>query len=141
MKTSVARKGDLKGEWYLFDADGRVLGRLATHIAKLLMGKHRPSYTPHIDSGDHVVVVNASGIRVTGNKLDEKLYRRHSFYPNGLKTRTYRQVTERFPTRPLELAVKRMLPKNKLQARRMVRLHIHAGPAHNHQAQKLTVIK
>jgi large subunit ribosomal protein L13 len=135
MKTSVARKDDLKGEWYLFDADGQVLGRLATRVAVLLMGKHRPSYTPHVDSGDHVVVVNASGIRVTGKKAEEKLYRHHSFFPGGLKTRTYSQVVERFPTRPLELAVRRMLPKNRLQAKRMARLHVYAGPSHDHKAQ------
>jgi len=141
MKTFVAKKEDCRPEWYLLDARDKVLGRLATRVATLLMGKHRPSYTPHVDSGDHVVVVNASGIRVTGNKYDEKLYRRHSFYPGGLKTRTYRQVVERFPTRPLEMAVKRMLPKNKLQAKRIVRLHVYAGPAHQHQAQKLTAVE
>jgi large subunit ribosomal protein L13 len=105
------------------------------------MGKHRPIYTPHIDSGDHVVVVNATGIKVTGNKHEDKLYHRHSTFPGGLRTYTYRQVVERFPTRPLELAVKRMLPKNRLQAKRMARLHIYAGPKHEHQAQKLTQMK
>jgi len=138
MKTSVAKKEDFKPEWYLVDAQGKVLGRVATRIAVLLMGKHRPTYTPHIDSGDHVVVVNAADVRVTGNKYEEKLYRRHTFYPGGLKTRTYRQVIERFPTRPLEMAVKRMLPKNKLQARRMRRFHVFAGPEHGHKEQKLT---
>jgi large subunit ribosomal protein L13 len=141
MKTSVARKEDLRPEWYLIDARGLVLGRLASRVATLLMGKHRPAYTPHVDSGDHVVVVNAGEIRVTGNKYEGKLYRRHSFYPGGLKTRTYRQVVERFPTRPLELAVKRMLPKNRLQDRRMRRLHVYVSAAHKHQAQKLTPIK
>lgn len=141
MKTSVARKEDFKGEWYLFDASGVVLGRIATRIAVILMGKHRPAYTPHVDAGDHVVVVNASGIRVTGNKFEEKEYHRHSFYPGGHKVRTYKQVIERFPTRPLELAVKRMLPKNKLQARRMKRLHVYAGPTHIHKAARLTAVK
>ena len=141
MKTYVARKDDIKSEWYLFDAGGQVLGRLATQIAVRLMGKHRPIYTPHIDSGDHVVVVNAGGIKVTGKKYDAKLYHRHSMYPSGLKTFTYAQVVERFPTRPLELAVKRMLPKNKLQARRIARLHVYVGPEHKHQAQKLTPVK
>jgi large subunit ribosomal protein L13 len=141
MKTYVAGKDDIKSEWYLLDAGGRTLGRLATRIAVLLMGKHRPVYTPHIDSGDHVVVVNAAGIKVTGNKYDEKLYRRHSTYPGGLRTYTYRQVVERFPTRPLELAVKRMLPKNKLQARRMCRLHIYTGPEHRHRAQTLIAVE
>ncbi len=141
MKTTVAKKEDFHPEWYLIDAQGLVLGRLASRIATLLMGKHRPAYTPHVDAGDHVVVVNAGGIRVTGDKYESKLYRRHSFYPGGLKTRTYRQVVERFPTRPLELAVKRMLPKNRLQDRRMRRLHIYVGAEHRHQAQKLLPIK
>jgi len=141
MKTYVAKKDDTKSEWYLFDAGGQTLGRLATQIAVLLMGKHRPIYTPHIDSGDHVVVVNATGIKVTGNKYDDKLYHRHSTFPGGLRTYSYRQVVERFPTRPLELAVKRMLPKNRLQAKRMARLHIYAGPEHSHQAQKLSPVK
>ncbi len=141
MRTTVAKKADLPGNWYLIDAKGEVLGRLATRIAVLLMGKHRPNYTPHIDAGDHVVVINAAEIKVTGKKYEEKLYRRHSFYPGGLKTLTYRQVVERFPTRPLELAVKRMLPKNRLQDRRMRRLHIYLGAEHEHQAQSPEPVK
>jgi large subunit ribosomal protein L13 len=141
MKTSVARKEDCRGDWYLVDAGGQVLGRLATQVAVLLMGKHRPSYTPHVDAGDHVVVVNAAGIRVTGTKFDTKEYHRHSFFPGGHKVRTYKQVVERFPTRPLEMAVERMLPKNKLQARRMKRLHIYTDAAHRHSAQALTPVK
>jgi large subunit ribosomal protein L13 len=136
MRTSVARKESFTGDWYLIDADGQVLGRLATKVAKLLMGKHRPAYTPHVDAGDHVVIVNASGIRVTGDKFEAKEYHTHSFYPDGHKVKTYRQMVERFPTRPIELAVKRMLPKNRLQALRMRRLHVYAGPKHQHQAQK-----
>ncbi len=141
MKTSVARQETAKGNWYLVDAGGQVLGRLASRIAVILMGKHRPNYTPHIDAGDHVVVVNAAGIRVTGTKFDTKEYHRHSFYPGGHKVRTYKQIVERFPTRPLELAVRRMLPKNRLQARRMKRLHIYAGAEHRHSAQALLPIK
>lgn len=136
MRTSVASKESLKGDWYLVNAEGQILGRLATKIAKLLMGKHRPVYTQHVDSADHVVVVNASAIRITGNKFEAKEYHTHSFYPGGHKVRTYRQVVERFPTRPLELAVKRMLPKNRLQALRMRRLHVYAGSRHEHGAQK-----
>ncbi len=135
MKTTVLKKGEVKGEWYLIDANGQVLGRLATRIARLLMGKHRPSYTPHVDAGDHVVVINAAGIKVTGNKMDEKLYYRHSTRPGGLKQRTYREMVAKFPTRPLRLAVLRMLPKNRLQARRIRRLHIYTGPEHPHLAQ------
>ncbi|NPV14649.1 50S ribosomal protein L13 [candidate division WOR-3 bacterium] len=137
MKTSIAKKSEIKGEWYLIDANKQVLGRLATRIARLLMGKHRPNYTPHIDAGDHVVVINAGGIRLTGNKTEQKMYYRHSTLPGKLKVRTYRQVVERFPTRPLQLAVRRMLPKNRLQAKRIRRLHIYVGAEHPHQAQKL----
>ncbi len=135
MKTTVLKKGEVKGEWYLIDANGQVLGRLATRIARLLMGKHRPSYTPHVDAGDHVVVINAAGIKVTGNKMDEKVYYRHSTRPGGLKQRTYCEMVAKFPTRPLRLAVLRMLPKNRLQARRIRRLHIYTGPEHPHLAQ------
>ena len=135
MKTYVAKKDDIKSEWYLFDAEGSTLGRLATQIAVRLMGKHRPIYTPHIDSGDHVVVVNASGIKLTGKKRDEKLYHRHSMYPGGLKSRSYGEMKEKFPTRPLELAVKRMLPKNRLQSPRLNRLHIYLDAEHSHKAQ------
>lgn len=141
MKTSVLKKAEVTHAWHLVDAENQVLGRLATRIARLLMGKHRPSYTPHVDAGDSVVVVNAQAIRVTGKKRTDKLYYRHSFYPGGLKVRTYAQVALKFPTRPLELAVKRMLPKNRLQARRMHRLHIYAGPEHSHQAQNPVPIK
>ncbi|UCG43482.1 MAG: 50S ribosomal protein L13 [candidate division WOR-3 bacterium] len=135
MKTFVARKEDVTRKWHLVDADGQVLGRLATRIARLLIGKHKPTFTPHVDAGDHVVVVNAAGIKVTGKKPTDKVYYRHSMYPGGLKQRTYRQLVDKFPTRPLELAVKRMLPKNRHQSPRMRRLHIYTGPEHRHQAQ------
>ncbi len=136
MKISLLKKGEVKtGEWYLIDANGQVLGRLATRIARLLMGKHRPGYTPHVDADDHVVVINAAGIKVTGNKMDEKIYYRHSTRPGGLQQRTYRETVAKFPTRPLRLAVLRMLPKNRLQAKRIRRLHIYTGPAHPHLAQ------
>lgn len=135
MKTFVAKKEEVTRNWHLIDADGQVLGRLATRIARLLIGKHKPTFTPHVDAGDHVVVVNAAGIKVTGNKAAGKTYYRHSMYPGGLKQRTYKQLVEKFPTRPLELAVKRMLPKNRHQSPRMRRLHIYTGPEHRHQAQ------
>lgn len=135
MKTFVARKEDVTRKWHLVDADGQVLGRLATRIARLLIGKHKPTFTPHVDAGDHVVVVNAAGIKVTGKKPTDKVYYRHSMYPGGLKQRTYRQLVDKFPTRPLELAVKRMLPKNRHQSPRMRRLHVYTGPEHRHQAQ------
>ncbi|MFO7675928.1 MAG: 50S ribosomal protein L13 [bacterium] len=135
MKTFVQKKEAVRRNWHVIDADGQVLGRLATRVAGLLIGKHKPDFTPHVDAGDHVIVVNAGGIRVTGKKLTDKIYYRHSFFPGGLKSRTYQQMVERFPTRPLELAVKRMLPKNRQQAPRMKRLHIYVGPEHRHHAQ------
>lgn len=136
MKTFVQKKEEVSRHWHLIDADGQVLGRLATRVAVLLMGKHKPTYTPHVDGGDHVVVVNAAGIRVTGRKTTDKIYYRHSGHPGGLKRHTYAQIVERFPTRPLQLAVKRMLPKNRHQTPRMKRLHVYAGPEHPHHAQK-----
>jgi large subunit ribosomal protein L13 len=135
MKTFVAKKEEVTRNWHLIDADGQVLGRLATRIARLLIGKHKPTFTPHVDAGDHVVIVNAANIKVTGKKPTDKIYYRHSMYPGGLKQRTYKQMVEKFPTRPLELAVKRMLPKNRHQSPRMRRLHIYTGPEHQHQAQ------
>jgi large subunit ribosomal protein L13 len=131
----VQKKEAVSRKWHVIDADGQVLGRLATRVARLLIGKHKPDYTPHVDAGDHVVVINAGGIRVTGKKQTDKIYYRHSFYPGGLKSRTYGEMLARFPTRPLELAVKRMLPKNRQQSPRMNRLHIYVGPEHKHQAQ------
>jgi large subunit ribosomal protein L13 len=131
----VQKKEAVSRKWHVIDADGQVLGRLATRVARLLIGKHKPDYTPHVDAGDHVVVINAGGIRVTGKKQTDKIYYRHSFYPGGLKSRTYGEMLARFPTRPLELAVKRMLPKNRQQSPRMNRLHLYVGPEHKHQAQ------
>jgi large subunit ribosomal protein L13 len=141
MKTFVQKKEEVSRNWHLVDADGLVLGRLATGIARLLMGKHKPTWTAHVDDGDHVVVVNAGGIRVTGKKMTDKVYYRHSGYPGGLKSTTYGDMKARFPDRPLELAVKRMLPKNRHQSPRLRRLHIYAGPEHKHEAQNPTPIK
>lgn len=141
MKTYVAKKEETKGEWYLIDAKEQVLGRLASRIARLLVGKHRTSYTPHVDAGDHVIVINAGAIKLTGKKFKEKIYYRHyNTKPGHLKQITYRQLVEKFPTRPLQLAVLRMLPKNRLQAKRIRRLHIYVGPEHKHQAQKLVPV-
>ncbi|MEO0081608.1 MAG: 50S ribosomal protein L13 [candidate division WOR-3 bacterium] len=135
MKLSVQNKATVTRNWHLIDANGKVLGRVASAVAWLLMGKHKPTYTPHVDAGDHVVVINARGIRVTGKKLTDKVYYRHTMYPGGLKAQTYGQMLEKFPTRPLELAVKRMLPKNRHQQPRLNRLHIYLDEKHNHQAQ------
>ena len=135
MKTYNAKPGEIERRWYIVDADGKNLGRLATQIADTLRGKTKPQYTPHVDTGDFVVVVNAEKISVTGKKLEEKIYYRHSGYPGGLKQRTLREQLERRPTEVLRLAVKGMLPKNRLAARQLTKLKIYAGPEHPHEAQ------
>jgi large subunit ribosomal protein L13 len=135
MKTYSAKPGEVTREWYLVDAEGKTLGRLATQIADTLRGKQKPQYTPHVDTGDFVVVVNAEKIQVTGNKLDQKRYYRHSGYPGGLRSRTLREQLERRPTEVLRVAVKGMLPKNRLARQQLTKLKIYAGPDHPHEAQ------
>ena len=135
MKTYTAKKGEIAREWYLVDADGQTLGRLATRIADTLRGKNKPEYTPHVDTGDFVIVVNAEKIHVTGNKLDQKRYYRHSGYPGGLRSRTLRDQLNRWPTEVLRTAVKGMLPKNRLARQQITKLKIYAGPEHPHEAQ------
>jgi large subunit ribosomal protein L13 len=135
MRTYTPKTGEIAREWYVVDAEGQTLGRLATQIADTLRGKRKPQYTPHIDTGDFVVVVNAEKIAVTGSKLDDKLYYRHSGYPGGLKTRSLREQLQRRPTEVLRKAVKGMLPKNKLAAQQLGKLKIYAGPEHPHEAQ------
>src|SRR6185369_7321546 len=135
MKTFNLKPGEVTRRWYLVDAEGKTLGRLATQIADTLRGKGKPEYTPHVDSGDFVVVVNAEKIHVTGNKLDQKMYHRHSGYPGGLRSRTLRQQLERRPTEVIRKAVKGMLPKNKLASAQIGKLKIYAGPEHPHSAQ------
>jgi len=135
MKTYTAKPGEVTREWYLVDADGQTLGRLATLIADTLRGKRKPQYTPHVDTGDFVIVVNAEKIQVTGNKLDQKRYYRHSGYPGGLRSRTLREQLERRPTEVLRVAVKGMLPKNRLARQQITKLKIYAGPEHPHEAQ------
>jgi large subunit ribosomal protein L13 len=134
-KTYNAKPGEIAREWYVVDAEGQTLGRLATQIADVLRGKRKPAYTPHVDTGDFVVVVNAEKIQVTGNKLDQKMYYRHSGYPGGLKERSLREQLERRPTEVLRKAVKGMLPKNKLAAAQIGKLKIYEGPEHPHEAQ------
>ena len=134
-KTYNAKPGEVAREWYLVDAEGQTLGRLATRIADTLRGKGKPQYTPHVDTGDFVIVVNAEKITVTGNKLDQKQYFRHSGYPGGLRSRTLREQLERRPTEVLRVAVKGMLPKNRLAAKQLTKLKIYAGP-HEAQAPK-----
>jgi large subunit ribosomal protein L13 len=135
MKTYSAKAGEIKREWYVVDAEGKTLGRLATQIADRLRGKGKPQYTPHVDTGDFVVVVNAEKITVTGNKLDDKLYYRHSGYPGGLRVRSLREQLERRPTEVLRKAVKGMLPRNRLARQQINKLKIYAGPDHPHEAQ------
>ena len=141
MKTYSAKPGEITREWYLVDAEGKTLGRLATQIADMLRGKRKPQYTPHVDTGDFVIVVNAEKIAVTGKKLDEKLYYRHSGYPGGLRSRTLREQLERRPTEVLRKAVKGMLPKNRLARQQINKLKIYAGPEHPHEAQKPTKLE
>jgi large subunit ribosomal protein L13 len=134
-KTWNAKKGEVERRWYLVDADGQNLGRLATRIADTLRGKQKPQYTPHVDTGDFVVVVNAEKVAVTGQKLDQKRYYRHSGYPGGIRSRTLREQLERQPTEVLRTAVKGMLPKNRLARQQLGKLKIYAGPDHPHEAQ------
>jgi large subunit ribosomal protein L13 len=137
IKTYSAKAADLQPRWYVIDAEGQVLGRLAARIAQILRGKHKPTFTPHLNSGDFVIVINAEKVAVTRNRLDQKIYYRHSQYPGGLKQQTLRQVLEgRFPERAIEHAVRGMVMHNRLGAQIMDRLKIYAGPNHPHQAQQ-----
>jgi len=135
MKTYSAKPGEITREWYLVDADGLTLGRLATVIADTLRGKRKPVFTPHIDTGDFVVVVNAEKIRVTGNKLEQKTYWRHSGYPGGIKSRSLAEMLERRPEEVIRKAVKGMLPRNRLARQQLTKLKVYAGPEHPHEAQ------
>jgi large subunit ribosomal protein L13 len=135
MRTYSAKPGEITREWYLVDAEGQTLGRLATQIADRLRGKGKPTYTPHVDTGDFVVVVNAEKIAVTGKKLDEKIYYRHSGYPGGLKERTLRVQLERQPAEVIRKAVKGMLPRNRLARQQLTKLKVYAGVEHPHEAQ------
>ncbi|MEO2083629.1 MAG: 50S ribosomal protein L13 [Desulfurobacteriaceae bacterium] len=135
MKTFMQRKEDVKRDWYLVDATGKTLGRLASEIAKILIGKHKPTYTPHVDGGDFVVVINAEKIHVTGKKLDRKIYYKHTGYMGHLKETKLRDMLQKKPEEVIRLAVRGMLPKNKLRDRRMKRLKVYAGDKHPHEAQ------
>ncbi len=135
MKTYSTKASDIKREWYVIDATDQILGRLATRIAGLLMGKHKTMFNRHLDVGDYVVVTNAEKIRVTGDKLNQKSYYRHSGYPGGLKSVSLGRMLETYPTRVIENAVKGMLPQNRLRARMMKRLRVHVGDAHPYQGQ------
>ena len=136
----MANPDKVERKWYVVDADGQTLGRLASEIAKVLRGKNKPIYTPHIDTGDYVIVVNADKVKVTGKKLDQKIYYRHSGYVGGMKEFTLREMMDRKPERVIELAVKGMLPKGPLGRAMIKKLHVYAGPEHNHAAQKPEVL-
>jgi large subunit ribosomal protein L13 len=136
VKTYVANATDRQRDWHLVDADGQTLGRMATQIAEILRGKRKPEYTPHCDVGDFVVVVNAAKIHVTGNKLQDKRYYRHSGYPGGIRSRTLAEMLERRPEEVIRKAVKGMLPRNRLARKQLLKLKIYPGPEHPHQAQK-----
>ncbi|HET7137783.1 MAG TPA: 50S ribosomal protein L13 [Gaiellaceae bacterium] len=141
MKTYSAKPGEIQRDWVLVDAEGKTLGRLATVIADRLRGKGKAVFTPHVDTGDFVVVVNAEKISVTGKKLDEKMYYRHSGYPGGLRSRSLRDQLERQPTEVLRSAVKGMLPRTKLGRAQLTKLKIYAGPEHPHEAQAPAVLE
>ena len=136
MKTFVATPANRQRDWYVVDAEGKTLGRLATQIADTLRGKRKPEYTPHCDVGDFVVEVNAEKVAVTGNKREHKRYYRHSGYPGGLRSRTFEEMIERRPEEVLRLAVKGMLPRTRLGRQQLRKLKIYAGPEHPHQAQQ-----
>ena len=136
MKTYSARPGDIQRQWLLVDAEGKTLGRLATQVATVLRGKHKPIYTPHVDTGDFIVVTNVDKIKVTGNKQDDKLYHRHSGYPGGVRTTSFSKMQQRFPGRALQKAVKGMLPKGPLGYAMLKKLKCYAGAEHPHSAQQ-----
>jgi len=136
IKTYTPKPEDIQREWFVIDAKDQTLGRLATQIAVLLRGKHKPIFSPHMDVGDFVIVINCDKIRVTGNKLDEKKYYRHSGYPGGFRSVTLREQLQRHPERVIQTAVRGMLPKNRLGRKMIKKLKIYAGDSHPHQAQK-----
>lgn len=140
MSTLIPSKTNLQRSWYVLDAQDIVLGRLATKVAMMLMGKHKPTYTPFIDTGDHVVVINAGKVRLTGNKEDDKNYYRHTGYPGGLKTTTAKKMRQARPERMIELAIQGMLPKTKMGKQMYRKLNVYAGPKHPHQAQQPVAI-
>ena len=136
MKTYMANPDKIERKWYVVDAEGQTLGRLAAEVAKVLRGKNKPEFTPHIDTGDNVIVINAEKIKVTGKKLDQKVYYHHSDYVGGMKETTLREMMAKKPEQVIELAVKGMLPKGPLGRTMIKKLHVYAGAEHAHQAQK-----
>ena len=140
MKTYMANPAKVEKKWYVVDAEGQTLGRLASEVAKVLRGKNKPVYTPHVDTGDYVIIVNADKVAVTGKKMDQKIYYHHSDYVGGMKETTLKDMMAKKPEKVLELAVKGMLPKGPLGRSMIKKLHVYAGPEHNHAAQKPEVL-
>jgi large subunit ribosomal protein L13 len=136
MKTFMAKAEEVTRKWYVVDAEGKPLGRLASEVAKILRGKHKPTYTPHVDTGDYVIVINADKVVLTGNKLENKFYRHHSGWPGGMKEIKYKDMMATRPVKVVEVAVKGMLPKNSLGRAMFKKLKVYAGAEHNHEAQK-----
>jgi large subunit ribosomal protein L13 len=136
LKTFSPKKENIERQWYLVDAKNQVLGRLASHVARILRGKHKPIFAPHVDTGDHVIIINAERIRVTGKKAQQKRYKRYSGYPSGLKETVYEEMLAKHPERILEHAIKGMLPKNRLGRKMFKKLRIYTGEQHPHQAQR-----
>lgn len=141
MKSFVATPSDIERKWYVVDAEGKTLGRLATEVATVLRGKHKPTFTPHMDCGDYVIVINAEKVDVTGKKRKEKVYKRHTGYPGGLREVTFEKLQEKKPEEIIRHAVKGMMPNGKLGRQMYKKLKVYAGPEHNHQAQKPEVLE
>lgn len=141
MSTFLAKHNEVERKWYLVDATDKVLGDVATKVASILRGKHKPIFTPHVDTGDYVVIVNAEKIRVTGNKAEQKVYRRYTGYADGLRETPYAEVLAKHPERILEHAIKGMLPKNTLGRQMYKKLYVYAGPDHKHEGQKPELLK
>ena len=141
MNTYMASPATIERKWYVVDAEGQTLGRLASRVAAVLRGKHKPTYTPFLDTGDYVIIVNAEKIKVTGKKMEQKVYKRHSDYVGGLKTQTLREKLAKKPEEVLELAIKGMLPKGPLGRQMYTKLHVYAGAEHNHAAQQPVELK
>ena len=141
MKTYMAKKSDIKRDWYVIDAEGQTLGRLAAKVATVLRGKHKAIYTPHVDCGDYVIVINAEKVNLTGNKLDQKMYYNHSGYPGGLRERNARTMKEQYPEEMVERAIKGMLPKGRLGRQMYKKLFVYSGNEHKHMAQQPKKLK
>ena len=141
MKSFMAKAEDIQRKWYVIDAEGKPLGRLASEIAKILRGKHKPTFTPHVDTGDHVIVLNSEKVVLTGNKLTQKMYRHHSQYIGGMKEMSYKDLMQKNPEKAIMLAVQGMIPKNSLGRLMLKKLKVYKGNEHNHEAQQPEVLE